>query len=451
MKVFYQLVLLISASSLALVSCGGSSNSSSPLPKLQINQIESDSFFIVKSNNNKCYEIVATDNSQVYDLQKNTCDIYNRNQWFYRQTSEQQLVHHATQTLLQFSGDNPHQLSSIAEPSSPLTLNQQLVNENIYRATTVSLPLPIAKSRFSFTGSPALSEILDTISYQQDATNNNLENIILTSRNLPGISLAFSIENNQNLKRFKLLQNNNNLCINSFSAVIDSLNEQEINGDRFFNIVVNCSSGQLNFTLSNEQLEQSFPPPEQALSFTPIASTTDAYMSGLYITGSGRTILNFIRQNPTVTRLIFIDLPGSEDDEELAHYGPFIRAAGLSTHMPANGQAYSGGVDLFLTGTSRTFERGGILGVHSWSGGDVDDASELTDNDPRHQRYINYANSMLGSPTGRNFYFFTIKDGVDFCIMSESQLTTYSVISSVVIPTPAGVTPITRIDPSCND
>lgn len=65
-------------------------------------------------------------------------------------------------------------------------------------------------------------------------------------------------------------------------------------------------------------------------------------------------------------------------------------------------------MDLFLAGIKRTIGKGGRVGVHSWAGGDGKAAAEYPEDDPAHQAQIDYHNTMLGTPQGRGFYFYTI-------------------------------------------
>lgn len=177
--------------------------------------------------------------------------------------------------------------------------------------------------------------------------------------------------------------------------------------------------------------------------FTLTVSSSDATVAdanGVYTALTGPYLLAFMLNNPAVSTVRFIDLPGSVDESSLAYYARYVRAAGWTTYLPATGQASSGGVDIFLAGSRRVVETGGFLGVHSWQGGGVA-GGNLPEGHVAHQSYIDYITTMLGS-VGREFYFFTLKGdrmasgGVDICKMTTDQIRRY--ITTDIKPTPAG-------------
>ena len=49
-----------------------------------------------------------------------------------------------------------------------------------------------------------------------------------------------------------------------------------------------------------------------------------------------------------------------------------VRNRGIATHLPADGEIASGGVDFFLAGVKRTAEAGAKIGVHSWADDDYE-------------------------------------------------------------------------------
>ena len=111
----------------------------------------------------------------------------------------------------------------------------------------------------------------------------------------------------------------------------------------------------------------------------------------------------------SVDTLILSNVLGSVNDDINMHTGRLIRNASLTTLMPKDGEAYSGGVDLFAAGTERIFEIGGKLGVHSWCcTADGKDAGQLTKDDKAHGAQLTYFREMLGDVKGPEFYFFTI-------------------------------------------
>lgn len=120
--------------------------------------------------------------------------------------------------------------------------------------------------------------------------------------------------------------------------------------------------------------------------------------------------MQFLLENhPEVDTLVLQLIDGSVDDTINVETGRLIREAGLTTVVPADGEIYSGGVDLFAAGTTRIVEPGGVVGVHSWCcAPDNRTAAELDVDDPAHDSLIAYLTEMLGDEVGRDFYYFTI-------------------------------------------
>ncbi len=116
-------------------------------------------------------------------------------------------------------------------------------------------------------------------------------------------------------------------------------------------------------------------------------------------------VMQLLINHPEVETIVLQEVPGSVDDESNMRAGRLIRHHGLSTHVPADGEIASGGVDLFLAGAHRSIEPGARLGVHSWGGvGEAGDA--LDRSDEAHDLYLEYGRDM-GIPDA--FYWFTIE------------------------------------------
>ncbi|MEM7392861.1 MAG: alpha/beta hydrolase [Verrucomicrobiota bacterium] len=153
-----------------------------------------------------------------------------------------------------------------------------------------------------------------------------------------------------------------------------------------------------------------------------------AFVSGNLGEGAPGQVDSFLRENPDVSTLVLVDLPGSSDDDANLAAARMVRAAGLDTHVPANGGIFSGGVDFFLAGVRRTVEPGAELGVHSWAEGDVQ-GRDLPRDDPAHQVYLDYYRDM-GIPT--SFYWFTLDAAPVESIhtMSEAEMRQFRVITN---------------------
>lgn len=112
-----------------------------------------------------------------------------------------------------------------------------------------------------------------------------------------------------------------------------------------------------------------------------------------------------IEDNPQISTLVEVDVPGSLDDDTMYQLVYRVRELGLNTHLRSDSRIYSGGVDLFLGGVERSIESGAELGVHSWSDG-VNEAIDFPRGSPEHEANRKLIEDMLGSDA---FYWFTIE------------------------------------------
>ena len=128
-----------------------------------------------------------------------------------------------------------------------------------------------------------------------------------------------------------------------------------------------------------------------------------AYVTGTTDSKSHNLIKNFVRENPDVKTLILQAMPGTQDVDTNRRVVMDLRAAGLATHVPANGRIASGGVDWFIAGSPRTIECGAMIGVHSW-GSKTGERGDKTfyDRQLRTQRYF-----LTRMDVDPDFYEFT--------------------------------------------
>ncbi|NEO86836.1 MAG: alpha/beta hydrolase [Spirulina sp. SIO3F2] len=131
-----------------------------------------------------------------------------------------------------------------------------------------------------------------------------------------------------------------------------------------------------------------------------------AVMTGVIDSDIQLEIEDLLEENPQVTTIIMRDVEGSVDDEANLRAARYVRENGLNTHIPNDGLVASGGTDFFLAGVQRTAGPNALIGVHSWSGGGHIEATQLPQNHPAHQKYLNYYRAM-GIPT--EFYWFTLE------------------------------------------
>ncbi|MEM8856751.1 MAG: alpha/beta hydrolase [Chloroflexota bacterium] len=112
-----------------------------------------------------------------------------------------------------------------------------------------------------------------------------------------------------------------------------------------------------------------------------------------------------INDHPDVITIVMQQVDGSADDEANIEAARMVRSHGFNTHVPADGEIASGGVDFFLSGVGRTVDAGAQLGVHSWAAGDGTTGADVPESDPQHKLYLDYYAEM-GIPA--EFYWFTL-------------------------------------------
>lgn len=128
-----------------------------------------------------------------------------------------------------------------------------------------------------------------------------------------------------------------------------------------------------------------------------------AVVRGTTDSRSHNLVKNLVREHPGVETLILQAMPGTQDMDTNRRVVMDIRAAGLATHVPANGRIASGAVDWFISGSPRTIDCGAMIGVHSWgtkAGGRGD--KTFYDSQLRTQRF--FLEKMDVDP---DFYEFT--------------------------------------------
>ena len=138
-------------------------------------------------------------------------------------------------------------------------------------------------------------------------------------------------------------------------------------------------------------------------------------------------VLELVYYHPEVKTIVMIDVPGSVDDDSSLRASRIVRAHGLNTHVPSDGEVASGGTDFFQAGVTRTCEEGALFGVHSWA----EFGAEGTDyprNDEVHLMYLDYCDEM-GIP--QSFYWFTldVAPAADIHYMTENELKQYNMLT----------------------
>lgn len=175
------------------------------------------------------------------------------------------------------------------------------------------------------------------------------------------------------------------------------------------------------------------PAPDALARFGPFAvvSATTVQMNGITDAKTPNQFRRMLTEYPGVKRIEMLDCPGTENDDANLEVARMIRRAGIATHVPADGSIRSGGIELFLAGQRRTYDRGAEFGVHSWQDEDGLEARDVPANDPVNIAYIKYYQEVgLPLQTARDFYAFTNQTAFDAIhYMTESELARFRIVN----------------------
>ena len=129
-----------------------------------------------------------------------------------------------------------------------------------------------------------------------------------------------------------------------------------------------------------------------------------------------------LSEHPGIDRLEMIEGPGTYDDRANLKLGRMIRAAGLATHVPANGSVRSGAVELFFAGATRSIADGAEFAVHSWRDEYGREATDLDADAPQNLTYLQYYRDMgMSAAHAQAFYAFTNSVPHDSALWLESS------------------------------
>jgi hypothetical protein len=125
---------------------------------------------------------------------------------------------------------------------------------------------------------------------------------------------------------------------------------------------------------------------ETAFTYGAIDHTTPKVVQALFI------------ERPGVTRIIMVDVPGSDDDSANLVASRLVREHGTVTVVPSNGVIASGGVEFLTAGEHRMVEPCGKLGVHSWDEiglvGVIMLGNEIPRDHESHTRFLEFYREM---------------------------------------------------------
>jgi hypothetical protein len=111
---------------------------------------------------------------------------------------------------------------------------------------------------------------------------------------------------------------------------------------------------------------------------------------------------------PGLRTIAILECGGTIDDNANIALARMIHQAGIATHVPTNGSVRSGGIELFLAGTTRTAEPGAEFIVHSWRNDLGLEAADYAASDPIHAPYLDFYREIGMAPDqARAFYALT--------------------------------------------
>lgn len=117
---------------------------------------------------------------------------------------------------------------------------------------------------------------------------------------------------------------------------------------------------------------------------------------------------DMLRAKPGIRILELVDCPGTVDDGANLALGRLIRRHGLTTDVPSGGSVRSGGVEIFLAGTTRHAAPDAEFGVHAWKDENGREPSDFAPDAPANKVYLDYYREMgLSSEDAEELYSLT--------------------------------------------
>lgn len=132
----------------------------------------------------------------------------------------------------------------------------------------------------------------------------------------------------------------------------------------------------------------------------------------------------FIESNPKVKTIVLEYVPGSANDEWNVKSCMLLHQNNMNTELLPTSIIASGGVDLFISGNSRTIQEGAQIGVHSWSDGNKDGIA-YPRTSKEHAIFIEMFNKIEMDTA---FYWYTLRaaPAKDIHWMTEDEIQKYN-------------------------
>ena len=157
---------------------------------------------------------------------------------------------------------------------------------------------------------------------------------------------------------------------------------------------------------------------------------SDLILDGGITTGTYERFAAMIDDHPGIERIVLGVMDGTDTEIDVFAMGRLIRRLELETHLRSHSEIYSGAVDLFAAGATRSMERGAVVGVHSWSDG-YEEGGDLPRDAPAHDVYERFFERMLGSA---DFYWFTLEMASydEMHLMSEAEILRFGLLTEPI-------------------
>ena len=134
------------------------------------------------------------------------------------------------------------------------------------------------------------------------------------------------------------------------------------------------------------------------------------HMPGLINSYTQEQLKDIFGEHPEIDTIVLGQMPGSIDDGANLEEAAWVAARGVNTYLPREGSIASGAPNFFLVGKSRVVEEGAVVGVHSWADWRGITEQYLPRDDPAHELYIGFYESIGWTRAqAEDFYFFTIE------------------------------------------
>lgn len=157
---------------------------------------------------------------------------------------------------------------------------------------------------------------------------------------------------------------------------------------------------------------------------------SELYLEGEIFSDDLSQMRQVLQDNRGLQTVVLVDVPGSNDDETNVQIIRLFREAGLNTHLMSDSFVASGGTDLFLSGVSRTMEKGAQIGVHSWSDG-THEGKDFPKSSGEHTLFLElYADLGINA----DFYWFTLEAAPadDMHFMTDTEIERYGLLTAPI-------------------